>query len=180
MKNIEIEYKQMLNKKQYQQIRKYLLELGNSEYQQENYYFETVTLDLKDRRQALRIRVKDSSYELCLKTKQDDIIIEDNILLSKQEFEEIMIFPNKINEYLDLKFDLEIKGSLITKRIDYQIAKGVFSLDYSIYNNHEDYEIEFEANEENRKEFLIDFLAKFDIVFQENHTSKIERFMKSL
>ncbi|MEG0283948.1 MAG: CYTH domain-containing protein [Erysipelotrichales bacterium] len=176
--NIEIEYKQLLDVEEYQKLKTYLkASKEHVDIDQTNYYFETVDFSLGKEKKALRIRVKDDTYELCLKEKRAQDVLEHNYMISKEAFDLALNDPNTIKEYIPLKGDFILLGKLFTNRIELKIKGGLICLDYSKYCNKEDYEIEFEAVDYNKEEFFEVFLDMFDIKYKENKVNKIERFI---
>ncbi|MDR1781526.1 MAG: CYTH domain-containing protein [Bacilli bacterium] len=179
--DIEIETKQLLNKEQYLIIKKEILNHKHTKINQVNYYFETDDYYFKNNNQALRIRVYDDKYEICLKTRANIINYESNYLISKDEFESIKKDTSLFSKYFnDIPRNIKLLGSLNTIRIEYKINKGLICLDYSTYFNKEDYEIEFEANNLKDKYYLKEYLNSLNIEFIENKITKIERFSNEL
>lgn len=176
MKEIEIEYKQLLSKEQYNLIKSFMLKNNVIPFIHENYYFDSKDFKLKKENKALRIRKIDDSYEACLKQKRKYDLIEDNIALTKEEAFKILKEPNLLSKYYNIDFNIILLGSLKTKRYEYQLKEGLICLDKSNYLDNEDYEIEFEAIDYNQKNRFIDFLKMFEIEFKENKKSKIARF----
>ena len=177
---IEIEYKQLLTKEQYKTIKEFILIKKFKRLNHENYYFDSKTTPLKNQGQALRIRRGLDYYELCLKSQREYDIVEQNILLTETEFVNICNDNSLMLKYFkDLPKDIELLGSLKTKRIEYQLEDGLICLDESAYHNIVDYEIEFEANDYDKETVLIDFLKEFSIEYCPNLKSKIQRFVET-
>ncbi|MDF9866956.1 uncharacterized protein YjbK [Bacilli bacterium PM5-3] len=178
---IEIEYKQLLLESEYNKIKNDILKQEHKIIEHENFYFETKTKDLKKRKQALRIRVSQNYIEICLKTQRENDLLENNILISKNEFDSIYQDNTLIYNYdLDLPKGLYLIGSLKTNRIEHVIRDGLICLDMSTYNNKKDYEIEFEANDYNKEQAFINYLDSFAIKYKPNHKSKIQRFSEEI
>lgn len=176
MKEIEIEYKQLLTKEEYQIIEQFLIKKNIKSIDQENYYFDTKDFKLKEKQKALRIRKKENIYEACLKQQREFDILEDNIILSEIEATKMFNNPNLLASAYGLAEKVILLGSLKTSRYEYQLVEGLICLDKSRYLNTEDYEIEFEAIDYHQKQVFIDFLKTFKIEFNENKKSKIARF----
>lgn len=179
---LEIEYKQMLNVVQYKAILNDII--NNGRYQEQvhvNYYFDTADYDLYHNQQMLRIRVlSDSEYEICLKTRQKDGVLEDNHIIDQIRFNELYDNPQLLNKYYGLSYDLKFITILKTHRITQEREDGLICLDHSTYHNTEDYEIEFEAKEYNEIDTLLQLLFKNNIEYQNKHITKIERCLNSL
>ena len=176
MKVVEIEYKQLLTKEEYQRIEQFLIEQNVTSFEQENYYFDTLDFKLKKNQKALRIRKKDNTYEACLKQQREFDLLEDNINLTEEHATKMFKNPSLLASYYCLDEEIVLLGSLKTIRYEYPLEKGLICLDKSTYLNTEDYEIEFEAIDYEQKPVFIDFLKRFNIEFKENKKSKIARF----
>lgn len=179
--NIEIEYKHCLDEEGYLKIKEYLeRQKDHVLIEQENYYFETKDFSLKDLGYALRIRVIDNNeYELCLKKQRENDILEKNIMVSKEEFNEICLEPNLMREYINEDYDFILLGSLNNKRIEYRNENGLICLDKSSYFDKIDYELEYEANDYDSESYLAKFLSYFEITYVSNKKSKIQRFIEA-
>ena len=60
-KNIEIEFKTLLTKEQYEQMKQLFTEI--TPYSQINHYFDTNNQDLYRKREMLRVRFKNNKYD---------------------------------------------------------------------------------------------------------------------
>lgn len=178
MLEIEIEYKQLLNEKEYSKLREYFIEKKAILKIQENYYFDNEFLELAARKQMLRIRVKDNSYLLCLKTKRADDVLEENIEIDKVIFNKIMEDNSLLNQYYqDLPDNLFSLGVLKTTRLEFS-EFGNYCLDKSEYYDCIDYEIEYEALDYQSEEKFSNFLKEFNIEYDKKFESKNKRFLK--
>ncbi|MDL2212289.1 CYTH domain-containing protein [Erysipelotrichaceae bacterium OttesenSCG-928-M19] len=179
--NIEIEYKQLLTKQEYEIIEHDLVIKDSQIIEQENFYFETPLFSLKKQGQAIRIRVLNNEFELCRKTQRENDILEENIFIDKQIFLAICQQPNLINDYFDnVATDLRLLGSMKTKRIEYHYQNGLICLDKSVYLGQTDYEIEYEAADYSSEGSFKDFLNNYGIEYQRSLKSKIARFSETL
>ena len=79
--HIEIEYKNLLTKQDFERLVQFFKIESNQFFTQQNHYFDTTDFRLKKSGSALRIREKNETYELTLKqpaaegkleTNQDD------------------------------------------------------------------------------------------------------------
>ena len=75
--NNEIEFKQLLSKDHYQAIYDTYF-LDTKPFSQTNYYIDTPNFDLKSHHSALRIRIKDDTYEMTLKVPAEIGLMEYN------------------------------------------------------------------------------------------------------
>lgn len=181
--NNEIEFKQLLSEDDYQAIyNTYFLNI--KPFSQTNYYIDTLNFDLKSHQSALRIRVKDDSYEMTLKVPAEVGLMEYNF--------DTMVEP-KLNKHIKrqdlpqdilnqlLKMDVDIDalivlGDLTTERIEKEINGNLLVLDKNYYLDFQDFELEYEVNDYN--EGLVQFesiLNQFNI----NHkipNNKVQRF----
>ena len=144
----EYEIKLMLEKSEYLK----LAEMSDKSFYQTNYYFDTKKSDLYDKGYTLRIREKDSAYEITLKDdfkyEKPEVIAsrEKNIPLNETDFQKIIRGEMLINEFIkEIKDDLIYVGNLKTKRslIEFNDLP-VMELDMNEYLGITDYELEWE------------------------------------
>lgn len=183
--NNEIEFKQLLSEVQYQAIYTAYFH-GNHPFTQTNYYIDTSQFDLRNHKSALRIRVKDESYEMTLKVPskiglmeynfETHIIPELDKTISEQDLPtDIAAELSKMDIDMD---DLVILGALTTDRLEKEVQGNLLVLDKSKYLDYQDYELEYEVTDYN--EGLINFksiLKKFDITHV-TPDNKVQRFFK--
>ncbi|MEI2368135.1 CYTH domain-containing protein [Niallia circulans] len=182
--NIEIEFKNMLTKEEYELLLTHF-QVGKEDlFEQENHYFDTSDFALKANHSALRIRKKKAEYELTLKQPHPDGLLETNKTLSKAESDDIFS-TGKINDeqISSLLRNMNIDpasiiyfGSLRTIRAEKQIGNGLLVLDHSFYLKKEDYELEYEVS--NRKEgeiYFQELLATLKIPVRKTK-NKVRRF----
>src|SRR5690625_3099304 len=82
---IEIEYKVLLTKKEFEKIASSLPFSANS-VTQVNHYFETNQFNFKKQQSALRIREKNNKYTLTLKQPHEEGILETHDQLTEEEY----------------------------------------------------------------------------------------------
>ena len=156
-KELEIEYKNLLTKLEYQN----LLEITNltkeNIHEQTNIYFDTKNGILKEKRQGLRIRLLPQKIEFTLKVPQKNsytyLEITDilNVFdLDKSLEEQIDLSKSEVLNYLAneniLVTDLKEIGSLTTKRAEKKLDQNtLLVLDESYYYGVTDYELEMEV-----------------------------------
>ena len=180
--NNELEYKLMLTKKQFQNIT--LTYHANHDYTQTNYYFTHPYL--QKHHYMLRVRHKENTYEMTLKTPHQNYQKEYNLMISLDDFNKLknhQPLDNEIIQILKPHLDpttLNQQFSLTTHRYDYILEHGILSLDHNTYCNQEDYELEFEVNDpiKGYKQFK-DILQTFQLTYQKNNDSKIVRALKA-
>ena len=184
---IEIEFKNLLTKAEYETLLE-KLPFPKDGMKQTNYYFETPDFQLRNNHSALRIRKKNNLYKLTLKEPYQGGLLETHDSLTEDEaIEWIKNNPipkeattNQLNKMNIEISDLQYYGSLTTVRREYKENGLIFCLDYSTYNNVEDYELEIESlDRASGLKALGKVLQTFGISKKET-TNKIERFFHSL
>ena len=184
MKNIEIEYKVMVDKQSFIKLESYLdNHYLNKKHIQTNYYYDTRDNKIKNKGLSLRIRhiENENIYISTLKEKQNEARIEyedvikcNDIYLINNEAKSILEKNNiNINQ-------IEQVAYLKTIRKEYMYHDCLLCLDYNLYYNKEDYEIECEAESmEKAKELVLQLLNKFNVSYQESKDSKVARALKN-
>ncbi|SEQ44288.1 Uncharacterized protein YjbK [Virgibacillus subterraneus] len=183
---IEIEYKNLLTKDEFERIL-YSLPFPNGAQTQTNHYFETADFSLKKNGCALRIREKNNTFTLTLKEPHDTGLLETHDTLTKPEAVQWINGEFVAKEYTSKQLenkgiyldDLKYFGSLTTKRRELNYQDVLLVLDYSSYGDTSDYELEIEAtSEEIGLKMMQDILEKFNIK-QRQTPNKIQRFFSS-
>ncbi|ETI66776.1 CYTH domain-containing protein [Neobacillus vireti] len=182
--NIEIEFKNMLTKEEYE---RFLLEFNIDKSQifsQENHYFDTPDFTLKELGSALRIRKKQRSFEMTLKQPAAVGILETNQTLSYKEAEQAIhsrklpagLIQNLLKKENVNFSTIEYFGSLSTNRVELAYKNGLLVLDQSFYLNKEDFELEYEVeNYQEGKRVFLELLNQFQIP-ERKTDNKIRRF----
>lgn len=186
--NLEIETKAKLTKKEYESILLCFPKL--KKYSQTNYYFDTSSFDIVKGKCGLRVREKNSKYELTIKVEQNEGRLEINQEIDKKEFDLILksaVFPGgKVKEYIEKKLLINTAilhnfATITTNRIDLNYKDSLISIDETIYQNSVDYEIECEAqNLADSLNYLKEFLSKYNIKFIEQKKTKLERAINKI
>ena len=160
-KGIELEYKMLLNPRQYQRIQqKYSFDYP---FKQTNHYYDTPDKALHNKRFALRIRDVNNERILTLKTPQKVGVMEFECPVDSYDFSELKLPDEIINELSFINInDLYCFGSLTTYRSVYETEYATICLDNNTYANVQDYEIEYEVKKEH------DSLATFMSFLKEN------------
>lgn len=183
---IEIEYKNLLNKREFDHIL-HSLPFPKEVQTQRNHYFETADFSLKKNGCALRIREKNDNFTLTLKEPHETGLLETHDALTKQEAYNWMNGKFTAKEHTSKQLadkgllldELIYLGSLVTKRRELNIDNVLLVLDYSEYNKISDYELEIEAlSEESGRETMRDLLERFGITKRQT-PNKIQRFYES-
>ena len=186
MNHIEIEYKTLLTKEEFNRIKDYLQQV--EPIVQTNYYFDTINFELKTHKMSLRIRTFTHSAELTLKVPKKIGNLEYNHQLSLTEAQEIIKskqLPNiEIKQFLiragiNLS-KLTVLGNLTTTRREINTKIGLMALDYNCYAGRQDYELELEVTDAQKGK------ADFEAFLKANHIkfkyarSKVARLSATL
>jgi uncharacterized protein YjbK len=181
---IEIEFKNLLTKVEYEKLLKSFRVKDEQIISQTNHYFDTPNFTLKELGSALRTRGKKDQYEMTLKQPADVGLLETTQTLSENEFLASInngILPKGIVqerlEQLNISLtDLEYFGSLTTKRAEFPYKEGLLVLDHSLYLNTEDYEVEYEVVDFQRGQLTFkELLEQYNIPLRVT-LNKIARF----
>jgi uncharacterized protein YjbK len=186
--NIEIEFKNLLTKSEYNML---LREFQINEEKiivQENHYFDTKDFALKKKETALRIRQKKNQFEMTLKQPAPVGILETNQILTEEDALNAIqsgILPSGRIEDLLTAIKIPISqliyfGLLKTYRAELNYMNGMLVLDHSLYLNQEDFELEFEVMnyQQGQKDFK-EFLEQYEIP-ERRTDNKIRRFYKKM
>jgi uncharacterized protein YjbK len=181
---IEIEFKNLLTKIEYENLLKIFKIEEQDIVSQINHYFDTSNFSLKSLGSALRIREKHNGVEMTLKQPAAVGLLETTQLLSTNDFQTIFkdqVIPKGIIkdrlEQLKIAFNnIEYFGSLTTRRVEFPYKEGLLVLDHSFYLNTEDYEIEYEVESYQRGQIVFqELLKQYDIPIRKTQ-NKIARF----
>jgi len=179
---IEIEAKVLLDEDGYKKLT--ALFKGYRPYTQTNYYIDNDVSILRKEGLGLRIRQRESLYEMTLKTPLSHGLLEKNCAWTESTFQSFSHggpFPEgDIKRFLTmLDIDtttLHIKTSLTTKRIDVPYEGGKLSIDENHYSGKIDYEVELEHNNERDAERILEeLLTSQGIPFVLNQKTKVAR-----
>ncbi|NJP39156.1 CYTH domain-containing protein [Alkalicoccus luteus] len=182
---MEIEFKQLLTKATYEKMIKYYQ--MPKPFRQENHYFETADMALREAGAALRIRVKTGSLEFTLKQPSGKGLLETNQQVSAEAFEALKQSgqlpegetAEQLCSFLGFEPSLKWLGSLVTDRTEKRIPEGLLVFDKSMYAGTTDYELEFEAaSYEEGKLFFENFLVEWKLSWN-TPDNKIRRFYRA-
>ena len=178
MSNIgkEFESRIMLTESEYLEIVSHFLKLypNHKFLTNNNYYFDTKDLSLRDKHITLRIRViNDVRFELTLKIKGDngDVEINDDVSLKEKEillkenvFPEgnvkryLLSLPNPLSSYENIV-------SLYNRRLEIEHDNHLLVIDKNEYAGIIDYNLEIETKDDINlaKKLLGEYVKKFNL-----------------
>ena len=156
--NLEIEFKNMLSESEYEQLLNHFSISEEQIWTQKNVYFDTKAFDLKRQKAALRVRIKNNTYELTLKTQAEVGLLETNQMITKTDYTTLKHDHRLINgpvyeALMDLGIninDLHVITDLTTKRAEVDYQDGLLVLDKSFYGEVIDFELEYEVKDYNK------------------------------
>lgn len=178
--NLEIEYKVLVNEKQFIALSE--LYPNKTFIKQINTYYDTKNHDLRKNNCAMRIREKEGKFLITLKTPASvghheyECYVNENSpeMFNKSEIRRILDDLHIPNEFIEL-------ATCTTYRAVCVLEKAELCFDYNEYNEKCDYEIEYEQTEDH--DGISEFnkiLSHINIVYETNCDSKIKRTLHSL
>lgn len=182
--NLEIEFKILITKEIFDQI------INDHQidccYKQTNHYL--LHPRLSKLRYSLRIRDKNDQFELTLKQPQKQGTLETNLMIDKETKEKILNHQLVTNEVFDKLKPLNLNStmfitdySLTTTRYEISTPDGLICVDYNVYNNIIDYELEYEVLDYKKgKQAFLDFISQYHLDYSRNCMSKINRVITSI
>ena len=185
--NIEKEFKNLLNKEEYEALI-VAFDLDETEpTKQTNIYFDTPDFKLKGLNSGLRIRMYEDKGEITLKTPiQENEKLETNDDLTLDEAKTLVEahlmkatgnVADKLKGLGIAPGDLVIIGQLSTIRYDFPGYKGTFFLDKSFYQDQMDYELEFESESLEEGALIFQNFLKLHDIKVRQAKQKIERML---
>lgn len=186
-KEIEIEYKAMLTKEQFNNVLAHF-PFPKQPIQQTNHYFETTNFALKAANAALRIREINNQYVITLKQKMTNHVLETHDTIDTTIFHDWIngriTFATETGKSLAAigiqPLDLQYVGALTTRRYTFTKDAVTYCLDESEYANITDYELEIEESSFGRaKDIFHEIINQFAIDNVESVT-KIARFSQAI
>ncbi|MGE7602047.1 CYTH domain-containing protein [Peribacillus sp. NPDC097675] len=185
--HIEIEFKNLLNEIEFNQLMDHFQIAPSTFHTQQNHYFDTANFSLKSQNSALRIREKNGQHELTLKQPASEGLLETNQTISMEMAHAFLkegTFPKGPVRDLIMESDLHPEdftcfGTLKTDRSEFPFQGGLLVLDHSSYMGQEDYELEYEVThlEDGQKKFL-KLLESLQIPVRETE-NKVKRFYRA-
>lgn len=184
---IEKEFKNLVTKEEFNLLL-HTFHISNRDFfTQKNHYFDTHSFLLKEKAAALRIRELPNFYELTLKRKTIEGVIETNQIINQKEadllFHDAILPAGEIKEAL-IKLGIPVQnltyfGSLTTHRAEHEYKGGLLVFDHSHYLDKEDYELEYEVKDwELGKTIFTNLLTRLNIKPQSTDT-KVGRLYRA-
>lgn len=181
MKNLEIEYKLLCSKEQFEQLSALYQPLKF--IKQVNTYYDTEDQQLRQLHCAMRIREKEGSFIFTLKEPMEEGHLEHEWILNDNSINAIMNH-NEIQELLhrlNIQKELHVTAHLETYRAVVQLHQAELCFDINHYSNQTDYEIEYECTEpHDGKAIFNQILNQVDLHYEKNCMSKIARALSCL
>lgn len=186
---LEIEFKNLLTKDEYQKLFDALNFDQVDPLVQENYYFDTPDMAIKAVKSALRIRLKEGQAEMTLKTPKDGHLLETNIDLSPEKAKELIsqesftpdqsILDQLAKEGCQVD-QVNLVTDLKTKRYELPYKEALLVLDQSWYGDTSDYELELEAPDHDFGINLFNQVLKDYGIVKKDTPNKIQRAYQNL
>ena len=175
MREIEIEFKNLLTKEQYAALfKKYDLK-NSEEIINKNFYYDDADESFKKIGAALRIRYTNKKTEMTLKVKGDTQNVEINVPLDERYPKEptvLPILPNEIIAELE-RMNVKIKTPMLIQKIEtlrheITLDEGLLLVldETTFINDVVDYELEFET-----KDYETGLIA-FEKLLEKNNIDK--------
>ena len=186
---LEIEFKNLLTKQQYEQLLQTFQIPKDAIKRQTNHYFDTPTNALRNIKSGLRIRQIGSYYECTLKEKSaEHAHLETTDELTAEQAEQMLLgkgfFATEVAKRLDFHNiplnELALFGSLTTDRVEITYKDGLLVFDHSYYLQCDDYEVEYETNDAKKGNAIFDEFLRQHNIKKCKTDKKIARFMKAL
>ena len=177
LKEIETEYKYLLNVEQFQDVlAKCKMKFSFSEHKlQVNYYYDTDENTLNSEKITVRIRQQHSDMKLQIKKHREF----DNGLSTSDEYSEKIDTLPSFMRIPDISDNVFLKGALVTERQVFSFGKNSnICFDENMYLGICDYEVEIEVDERDTAEAL--FVINYIGLAQKPIESKSERFFRRL
>ena len=186
MNHLEIEYKTLLTKNEYQQLLPLFSDITATK--QTNYYIDTADFSIRDAKMALRIRTFETRAELTLKIPQQVGNMEYNQFLTLEESHTLIntcVLPEgEIHTLLTQAAinleKLKILGSLTTIRYEKETTIGLMALDENHYFDKTDYELELEVIDAEMGKEQFDYFLQAHHIHYKYAKPKVARFAQNL
>lgn len=175
--HLETEYKLLVSKEQFEQLS--TLYPDKTFVPQSNTYYDTMDMQLRQLKCAMRIREKENTFLFTLKTPDPHGHLEHECLVSENSCEVFKVDPIKslLNE-LGIHGEIIMVTYLKTYRAVVNTGCAELCFDINEYNGITDYEIEYELTQEHDGVTAFnEILSAVGLRYESNCQSKIARAM---
>lgn len=187
---IEIEFKNLLTKEEYEKLSSEYFNTHTDSYKQRNSYYDTNSFQLKKANCALRIRIKEQDAEITLKSPFKGYHKELNIPLTIEEAERLISaqsisLPEQVSQFLKKITHLDITHvskvtELTTERIEKNYKDCLLVLDKSWYSDKIDYELEIESPSIEKGQAVFNSILNSHAIPKRETLNKIARAQNAL
>jgi len=164
-KNIEIEFKTVVNREKYEHLLK-IFHLENNIFKQINYYFDTDDFALNQKQIVLRIRQKgEYRYKVTMKCQGHQGAFESHVIITKEQADRMLEKGFSTKDFFDdIDYFVTFQASIENYRVSTPYLGGILFLDRCLYCGTEDYEIEYEVNNYDEGKLIFEqFLSEHEI-----------------
>ena len=187
MKELEIEFKNLLSGREYGQLEEKYFS-GQKPVVQTNFYIDTPDLDMRKNRILLRIRDAEGVQMMTLKEPTEKGVMEYHGEVSGELDFDRDIRPDELPEIIRgelARYDIDtsqlrIYGALSNERSQVTNREGVLVLDRNTFLDEEDFELEYEVDNYDKGETRFLHLLEEAGIERRGEVTKSERFYNKL
>ena len=187
MKELEIEFKNLLSGREYGQLEEKYFS-GQKPVVQTNFYIDTPDLDMRKNRILLRIRDAEGVQMMTLKEPTEKGVMEYHGEVSGELDFDRDIRPDELPEIIRgelARYDIDISqlriyGALSTERRQVTYREGLLVLDRNTFLDEEDFELEYEVDNYDKGETRFLHLLEEAGIERRSEVTKSERFYNKL
>src|SRR5699024_1081259 len=187
MKELEIEFKNLLSGREYGQLEEKYFS-GQKPVVQTNFYIDTPYLDMTKNRILLRIRDAEGVQMMTLKEPTEKGVMEYHGEVSGELDFDRDIRPDELPEIIRgelARYDIDtsqlrVYGALSTERRQVTYREGVLVLDRNTFLDEEDFELEYEVDNYDKGETRFLHLLEEAGIERRGEVTKSERFYNKL
>ncbi|WP_017548041.1 CYTH domain-containing protein [Salinicoccus carnicancri] len=187
MKELEIEFKNMLNGQEYGRLEEKYFS-GQKPVVQTNFYIDTPDLDMRKNRILLRIRDAEGVQMMTLKEPTEKGVMEYHGEVSGELNFDRDIRPGELPEIIRgelARYDIDtsqlrVYGALSTERRQVTYREGLLVLDRNTFLDEEDFELEYEVDNYDKGETRFLHLLEEAGIERRGEVTKSERFYNKL
>lgn len=145
--HLEIEYKSILHRSSFEAFQR-AWNFSDAK-KQVNLYYDTKDNTLLNQKMMARIRLIDNTYEFTLKIPQTDGVLEHELVLDSLDLGQSESLTDLFSTLGVAVDQLQEVAQSTTYRQTFADLYGTWCLDHSVFDAHEDYEIEYELFDAN-------------------------------